>query len=75
MVEVARTHDLQIMLGCMIESSAGISAAAHVAPLVDAVDLDGAILITNDPFRGVENQYGQLVLPNRPGLGLEPARS
>lgn len=75
MVEVARTHDLQIMLGCMIESSAGISAAAHVAPLVDAVDLDGAILITNDPFRGVENQYGQLVFPNRPGLGLEPARS
>jgi L-alanine-DL-glutamate epimerase-like enolase superfamily enzyme len=57
------------MLGCMIESSVGISAAAQIAPLVDHIDLDGALLIDNDPFEGVENRLGVMRFPQRPGLG------
>jgi L-alanine-DL-glutamate epimerase-like enolase superfamily enzyme len=58
------------MLGCMIESSAGISAAAHLSPLVEHADLDGNLLVTDDPFEGVTVADGKLILPDRPGLGL-----
>jgi L-alanine-DL-glutamate epimerase-like enolase superfamily enzyme len=61
---------MKIMLGCMIESSLAITAAAHVAPLVDFADLDGNLLITNDPFVGAEVRDGRLVLPSAPGLGV-----
>jgi len=61
------------MLGCMISSSAAIAAAAHLSPLVDYADLDGFLLISNDPFRGVTVEKGQLLLPDRPGLGIIPA--
>lgn len=70
MVAVARAHHLQVMLGCMIESSLGITAGAHVAPLVDIVDLDGAALLANDPFAGATIAGGQLRLPDAPGLGV-----
>ena len=70
MVAVARTHHLQVMLGCMIESSIAITAAAHLAPLVDIVDLDGAALLSNDPFKGASIDGGQLTLPTGPGLGV-----
>lgn len=70
MVAVARTHHLQVMLGCMIESSIAITAAAHLAPLVDIVDLDGAALLSNDPFKGATIDGGQLTLPTGPGLGV-----
>lgn len=69
-IAVARAHHLQVMLGCMIESSIGITAAAHVAPLVDIVDLDGAALLANDPFKGATIDGGQLTLPTAPGLGV-----
>lgn len=69
-VAVARAHSMQVMLGCMIESSIGITAAAHVAPLVDIVDLDGAALLANDPFQGATIHGGQLTLPTAPGLGV-----
>ncbi len=69
MVELARQHDLQIMLGCMVESSLGITAAAHLSPLVDYADLDGNLLINNDPYRGVDVVDGRLVLPTGNGLG------
>jgi L-alanine-DL-glutamate epimerase-like enolase superfamily enzyme len=59
-------------LGCMIESSLGITAAAHIASLCDYVDLDGHLLIRNDPFRGVYGQSGHLHLPTGPGLGVVP---
>lgn len=72
MVAVARAHHLQVMLGCMIESSIGITAAAHLAPLVDIVDLDGAALLANDPFVGATIHGGQLALPTGPGLGVTP---
>ena len=67
---MARERDMQIMLGCMIESSVGITAAAHLSPLVDYADLDGNLLINNDPYRGVTVENGKLVLPRGNGLGV-----
>ncbi|MGH9721335.1 MAG: dipeptide epimerase [Bryobacteraceae bacterium] len=71
MIQTARSFGLKIMLGCMIESSIGITAAAHLSPLVDYADLDGNLLIANDPYAGVEVKAGKLVLPSGPGLGLK----
>jgi L-alanine-DL-glutamate epimerase-like enolase superfamily enzyme len=71
MVAVARACGLGVMLGCMIESSLGITAAAHLAPAVDHIDLDAHLLIANDPFEGVATRpNGELVLPDAPGLGV-----
>lgn len=71
MVHVARAHRMQIMLGCMVESTLGIAAAAQLAPLVDWVDLDGAALIANDPFRGPAlKSDGTMELNDAPGLGV-----
>ena len=70
MIHVARTHGLLIMIGCMIESSLGITAAAHLTPLVDYADLDGNLLITNDPYTGVTLDNGKLILPEHPGIGV-----
>jgi len=70
MIHVARAHGMKIMLGCMVESSMAITAAAHIAPLVDFADLDGNLLITNDPYVGAEVENGMLVLPPEPGLGV-----
>jgi L-Ala-D/L-Glu epimerase / N-acetyl-D-glutamate racemase len=70
MIAVARAHGLMVMVGCMIESSLGITAAAHFTPLVDIVDLDGAALLSNDPFSGAGIDGGQVRLPPGPGLGV-----
>jgi L-alanine-DL-glutamate epimerase-like enolase superfamily enzyme len=70
MIHLARAHHLGVMMGCMIESSVAITAAAHLSPLLDWADLDGNLLIDDDPYRGVSVQEGQLVLPDGPGLGL-----
>jgi L-alanine-DL-glutamate epimerase-like enolase superfamily enzyme len=70
MIAVARAHGLMVMVGCMIESSLGITAAAHLTPLVDIVDLDGAALLADDPFVGAGIEGGQLTLPSGPGLGV-----
>src|SRR6266566_3018003 len=75
MIHVARAHNLRIMLGCMIESSLAITAAAHLTPLVDYADLDGHLLIDNDPYEGVRVVNGKLVLPDAPGLGVREVRS
>lgn len=72
MIAVARAHRMQVMLGCMIESSLAISAAAHLSPLADTADLDGNLLLAEDPFLGVRVAAGRLVLPERPGLGVVP---
>jgi len=74
MIAVARAHDLMGMVGCMIESSLGITAAAHLTPLVDIVDLDGAALLADDPFEGATIQSGQVTLPSGPGLGVRRRR-
>jgi L-alanine-DL-glutamate epimerase-like enolase superfamily enzyme len=72
MIAVARAHGMKVMLGCMIESSVAITAAAHVSPLVDTADLDGNLLLEEDPFEGVRVEGGRLVLPDAPGLGVKP---
>ena len=70
MIAIARAHQMMVMIGCMIESSLGITAAAHLAPLVDIVDLDGAALLRDDPFTGAAIPGGQVTLPDAPGLGV-----
>ena len=70
MINLAKSLNLKIMLGCMIESSIAIAAAAHLSPLVDWADLDGNLLLREDPFRGVEVDNGKLMLNDRPGLGI-----
>jgi L-alanine-DL-glutamate epimerase-like enolase superfamily enzyme len=62
---------MKIMLGCMIETSLGITAAAHLAGLADWLDLDAPLLITNDPFDGIRyDEHAQIALPDRPGIGV-----
>ena len=73
MIQIAKALGMKTMLGCMISSSVTVTAAAHLSPLVDYADLDGNLLIANDPFHGVRVERGKLVLPDRPGLGLVPA--
>jgi len=73
MIQIARALGLKTMLGCMVSSSVSVTAAAHLSPLVDYADLDGNLLIANDPFTGVQVRNGKLLLPDRPGLGLKPA--
>ena len=72
MIEMARALGLKTMLGCMISSSVAITAAAHLSPLVDYADLDGNLLIGNDPYSGVMVEAGKLILPGGDGLGLKP---
>jgi len=71
-IHTARAHSMQIMFGCMIESSIGITAAVHLAPLVDYLDLDGAMLLAKDPFHGATYEDGYLKLRDLPGLGVTP---
>ncbi len=70
MVAIARAFHLKVMLGCMVETSLGITAAAHIASLADFVDLDGAYLLADDPFEGAWIQEGHLRVPDTPGLGV-----
>ncbi|MBN1360485.1 MAG: dipeptide epimerase [Sedimentisphaerales bacterium] len=70
MIHVTRALGMKVMLGCMIASSVAITAAAHLSPLVDYADLDGHLLIDNDPFTGVTVKAGRLLLTDRPGLGV-----
>ena len=70
MIANARDHGLKVMVGCMVESSVGISAAAQLAPLLDYADLDGAVLLAKDAADGVQLRQGKLIFPDEPGLGI-----
>lgn len=70
MIHAARACGLEVLLGCMVSSSVSTTAAAQLSPLVDYADLDGHLLVANDPWQGVAVRDGRLVLPDRPGLGL-----
>jgi L-alanine-DL-glutamate epimerase-like enolase superfamily enzyme len=70
MIQIAKALGMKTMLGCMVSSSVSVTAAAHLSPLVDYADLDGNLLISNDPFHGVVVEKGKLVLPKGAGLGL-----
>jgi L-alanine-DL-glutamate epimerase-like enolase superfamily enzyme len=69
-ISAARSSGLKVMIGCTIESSLGIAAAAHLAPLADYADLDGNLLIANDPFVGHPVVEGRIRLRDAPGLGI-----
>jgi L-alanine-DL-glutamate epimerase-like enolase superfamily enzyme len=69
MMQLARALGMKVMLGCMTETSCGISAASHLSPMVDWADLDGALLIGNDLFDGAKVVEGKVVIPSRPGIG------
>jgi L-alanine-DL-glutamate epimerase-like enolase superfamily enzyme len=73
-VAAARSHGLEVMCGCMIESNASIAAAAQLAPLLDHVDIDGSLLLADDPYEGVELSGGEIRLSEqeRAGTGARP---
>jgi L-alanine-DL-glutamate epimerase-like enolase superfamily enzyme len=74
MMQKARARGMGVMLGCMIESSIGVTAAAQLASLADWIDLDGHLYLANDDHRGLRyDEHGQLVLPDAPGLGVTSA--
>lgn len=70
MLILARALGMKVMMGCMVESSCAISAASHLSPMVDYADLDGALLISNDPFEGTTVVDGRVTLTDRPGIGV-----
>ncbi|MBW7887066.1 MAG: dipeptide epimerase [Bacteroidetes bacterium] len=72
MIHTAQATGLKIMMGCMIETAVAISAGAQLSPLLDYCDLDGNVLISNDPFEGIRNTKGKMILQNKPGLGVTP---
>ena len=72
MILAARVHRLKVMLGCMIESSIGVTAAAHIAGLADWIDLDGHLYVANDDYEGLKyDEHGKLVMPALPGIGVK----
>ncbi len=71
MINLARSYNLKIMIGCMIESSCGISAAASLSPMTDYVDLDGHILLENDPFSGLLFENNRIIPSFEAGLGVD----
>ena len=70
MIDVARALDMNVMIGCMTETSCAISAASQLSPLCDWADLDGALLITNDVFDGMKVIDGKVTLFDLPGIGV-----
>jgi L-alanine-DL-glutamate epimerase-like enolase superfamily enzyme len=70
MIAEARRLGLSVMVGCMTESSVGISAIAQLLPLLDYVDMDGAVLLAKDIAEGVRLDRGRCVYPDRPGNGV-----
>jgi len=70
MIKKARELKLQLLIGCMSETSCAVSAAAQLSPLVDFADLDGPLLIANDLFEGIKFLDGKITLNELPGIGL-----
>jgi L-alanine-DL-glutamate epimerase-like enolase superfamily enzyme len=73
MANAARALGLGVMLGCMVESGLGIAPGAHIASLCDHIDLDGNLLLTKDPWPGIEFVDGVQRPSERSGLGVAPA--
>ena len=72
MVNLAHSMDMKVMIGCMTETSCAISAASQLSPAVDFADLDGALLISNDCFKGTTISNGKIILNDLPGIGAVP---
>jgi L-alanine-DL-glutamate epimerase-like enolase superfamily enzyme len=71
MLTLARSLDMKVMIGCMTETSCAISAAAQLAPKADWADLDGNLLISNDPYSGMQIVDGKVTLNDKPGIGVK----
>ena len=74
MLNLARNLNMKVLMGCMTATSCSISAAAQLSPAIDWADLDGNLLISNDPYEGVQVVDGKLVLPERPGIGIKKVK-
>jgi L-alanine-DL-glutamate epimerase-like enolase superfamily enzyme len=71
MLILAKSLGMKVMVGCMTETSCAVSAAAQLSPKVDWADLDGNLLISNDPYSGVQVVNGKITLIDRPGIGIK----
>jgi L-alanine-DL-glutamate epimerase-like enolase superfamily enzyme len=71
MIQRARELGLHVMVGCMTESTVGISAIAQLLPLLDYVDMDGAVLLKEDIATGVTLEQGRCIYPRLPGHGVQ----
>jgi L-alanine-DL-glutamate epimerase-like enolase superfamily enzyme len=69
MIAAARAHGLEVMCGCMIESNASIAAAAQLAPLLDYADIDGSLLLADDPYDGIALPNGEIRLADQDRAG------
>lgn len=74
MLTLARSMGMKVMIGCMTETSCAVSAAAQLAPEADWADLDGNLLISNDPFSGMQIIDGKVTLMDKPGIGIKVVR-
>ncbi len=72
MIALARMLNMRVMLGCFVSSSLAIAPALAIAGLVDYADLDGHLLLQNDPIGGLESRGSLLTAPSQPGIGVEP---
>ncbi len=70
MVELSQKHGFDIMMGCMVETAIGITAMSQLGSFARWLDLDGNVLLARDPFLGVGNESGELILLDKPGLGV-----
>lgn len=70
MLTLAKSLGMKVMIGCMTETSCAVSAGAQLAPKADWVDLDGNLLISNDPYKGVQVVHGKITLIDQPGIGI-----
>lgn len=70
MIKQARELDMQIMIGCMNESTVGSAAIAHLLPLIDHADMDGPLLLEEDVATGIDFDFGKIIYPTGPGLGI-----
>ena len=73
MIHAARALGLRVMLGCMVESQLGVAPAVAIASLVDWADLDGHLLLADQPFTGLRLERGHVLPGMEPGLGVAPA--
>jgi L-alanine-DL-glutamate epimerase-like enolase superfamily enzyme len=70
MIKRAKGMDLQVMVGCMNESTIGSAAIAHLMPFIDIVDMDGPLLLEEDVATGIRYEYGKVIYSDEPGLGI-----
>jgi L-alanine-DL-glutamate epimerase-like enolase superfamily enzyme len=74
MLTLAHSLDMKVMIGCMTETSCAVSAAAQLAPKADWADLDGNLLISNDPYSGIQIVEGKVTLVDKPGIGIREVK-